>query len=99
MTDRSINSFDASVQEKHHAACSLQIMLKSENNFLENMSKDELKTFKKRFVGTILASDMAKHVADLASFKNRIEINGIKREQNNGNLFLDRTDEASIFDS
>lgn len=63
------------------------------------MTRDELKTFKKRFIGAILASDMAKHVPDLDSFKHRLEINGIKKELNNGGAFLDRTDEASIFES
>jgi hypothetical protein len=63
------------------------------------MTRDELKTFKKRFVGSILASDMAKHVPDLESFKSCLEINGIKKELNNGGAFLDRTDEASIFES
>ena len=52
---------------------------------MHEMSKDDLKTFKKRFVGTILATDMAKHVVDLKNFKTMIEMKGIKKELNNGN--------------
>ena len=63
------------------------------------MSTDELKTFKRRFVGTILATDMAEHVVDLKNFKTMIEMKGIKKELNNGNQFLDRTSESTIFDS
>jgi hypothetical protein len=33
------------------------------------VSKEELKTFKKRMMGSILATDMAKHFDDLANFK------------------------------
>ena len=50
-------------------------------------------------VGSILATDMAKHFEDLASFKRRIELNGIKKELNNGNLFLDRHDGKTLFES
>lgn len=44
-------------------------MMQEENNFLHMVSKEELKTFKKRMMGSILATDMAKHFDDLASFK------------------------------
>ena len=73
--------------------------MKPKNNFLEQLSNDELKTFKKRMVGSILATYMAKHFEDLASFKRRIELNGIKKELNNGNLFLDRHDGKTLFES
>ena len=73
--------------------------MKPKNNFLEQLSNDELKTFKKRMVGSILATDMAKHFEDLASFKRRIELNGIKKELNNGNLFLDRHGGKTLFES
>ena len=59
------------------------------NNFLDQMSNEDLKTFKKRMMGSILATDMARHFDDLASFKRKLELHGIKKEQNNGKLFLD----------
>lgn len=46
-------------------------------NFLEGFSNDDFKTFRKRMVGIILATDMAKHVNDLASFKAILEKNSI----------------------
>ena len=72
MTDRAIDYHDESVQENFHAARSIRELLKEENNFLENYSKDELKMFRKRHVSLILATDPAKHIDDLTAFKNRI---------------------------
>jgi len=40
-------------------------MLKPEFNFLEDVSKDDVKVFRKRVVGMILSTDMAKHMQDL----------------------------------
>ena len=50
-------------------------------------------------MGAILATDMAKHSDDLASFKLRLEIKGIKKELNNGHLFLDKIDDKKLFES
>jgi hypothetical protein len=47
------------------------------------MSKEDLKTFKRRMLGAILATDMAKHADDLASLKQRIYDAGIKAELGN----------------
>lgn len=48
-------------------------------------------------IGTILATDMAKHAEDLASFKRRIELTGVKMEEANGCKFLDRTNGKTVF--
>lgn len=64
---------------------------------MAEMSKDELKTFRKRFVGAILATDMAKHTLDLENFKKRLAFNGIEAAKNNGNLFLDKSDHTKKF--
>ena len=48
-------------------------------------------------IGTILATDMAKHAEDLASFKRRIELTGVKMEEANGSKFLDRTNGKTVF--
>jgi 3'5'-cyclic nucleotide phosphodiesterase len=61
------------------------------------VSKEELKTFKKRMMGSILATDMAKHFDDLASFKRQLETSGIKKELANGSNFIDRKDAKTIF--
>ena len=62
MTMRALRYHDESVQENYHAAESISIMLKPEFNFLENVSKDDVKLFRKRLVGMILSTDMAKHM-------------------------------------
>lgn len=63
------------------------------------MKNEDLKTFKKRMMGTILATDMAKHAEDLASFKRKIELNGVKKELGNGSAVIDKTSAKTIFDS
>ncbi len=63
------------------------------------ISKEELKAFKKRMMGSIIATDMAKHFDDLASFKRQIEKNGINKELGNGNTYIDRKDAKTIFES
>lgn len=63
------------------------------------MNKEDLKTFKKRFLGCILATDMAKHAEDLARIKQRLEITGVKSDLANANLLLDKTNGKSIFDT
>jgi hypothetical protein len=39
---------------------------KPEFNFLAKYSRDDFKTFRKRMIGIILATDMARHVSDLS---------------------------------
>ena len=70
MSMRAIRYHDEAVQENYHAAESLTVMLKPEYNFLEDLTKDDIKMFRKRMVGFILATDMAKHMEDLTAFKN-----------------------------
>ncbi len=50
-------------------------------------------------MGSILATDMAKHFDDLANFKRQLEISGIKKELGNGINFIDRKDAKTIFQS
>lgn len=50
-------------------------------------------------MGAILATDMAKHTEDLEIFKRKLQSNGIKRVSNNGNLFLDKTNGKTLFES
>lgn len=99
MSSRALRYHDESVQENYHAAESISIMLDPRYNFLENVNKDEVKMFRKRMVGMILSTDMAKHMQDLTQFKNRCETRGISAELDNGYMFLDRTDASTLFDS
>lgn len=99
ITTRSVRYNDVSVQEGYHAAESFQLLLEPKNNFLSDLRSEDLKTFKRRMMGVILATDMAKHTEDLEIFKRKLQSNGIKRESKNGNLFLDRTNGKTLFES
>ena len=99
MSMRAVRYHDETVQENYHAAESLTVLLNPDNNFLENHEKDDIKMFRKRMVGFILATDMAKHMEDLTAFKNKCELKNISKDQNNGHLFIDKTDDTKRYDS
>ena len=63
------------------------------------MTSEDLKTFKRRMMGTILATDMAKHAEDLDAFKRTLPAKGINSTSNNGNLFLDKTNGKTLFET
>lgn len=46
--------------------------MQADFNFMKDFTKEDFKAFRKRFVGIILATDMARHMSDLANFKNLI---------------------------
>ena len=71
MTDRAIRYSDVSVQENFHVAETFFIMQR--HNFLDRLSPDQFKTLRKRVIGCILATDMAKHAADLSQLKSLVE--------------------------
>jgi len=66
---------------------------------MDGFSTSDLKTFRKRMVGVILATDMAKHMEDLDTMKRKIEQLGIDRNMNNGSLFINKTSGNDQFDS
>ena len=45
--------------------------------FMDGLSRDEFKTFRLRFIGIILATDMARHTSDLAKIKNLMMTKGV----------------------
>jgi len=67
-------------------------------NFLDSLTKEEFKTFRKRAVGCILATDMAKHAQDLSALKLMI---GAKEIKNGSNVesIINRETDQTIFDS
>lgn len=99
MSARALRYHDESVQENYHAAESISVMLDPKFNFLINATKDDVKMFRKRMVGMILSTDMAKHMQDLTQFKNRIESKGIRADLANGSQFIDRTDATTTFET
>jgi len=84
------------VQETFHAAELFRILSSECCNFTENFSKEEFKVFRKRVIGLILATDMAKHVSDLSQLKRLLSDMGIK-DGNNIDKLTNSEDEAHLF--
>lgn len=85
-TKRAIDFNDVSVQESFHAAETFRILREDCSNFTEGLTKQEFKLFRKRVIGLILATDMAKHASDLAQLKTLIANNNISNGKNVENL-------------
>lgn len=98
ISDRAVRYSDKAVQENYHVAESFAILNKPEFNFMKNFSRDDFKTFRKRMIGIILATDMARHVADLASFKNLLDAKQVSGGKNSEKL-VDNETPAKEFDS
>ena len=98
ISERAIRYSDQSVQENFHIAESFLILNNPSYNFMTDFSRDDFKTFRKRMIGIILATDMARHVSDLASFKSLIEQKGIKNGVNQSNI-IDKDSAKKEFDS
>jgi len=93
ISERAIRYNDQSVQENFHVAEAFSIMNEKKFNFMSEFSRDEFKTFRKRCVGMILATDMARHVTDLSSFKSLLEQRNI-REGANAMKIIDHSSAA-----
>lgn len=91
ITDRAIRYSDKAVQENYHVAESFAILNTPKYNFMTKYSRDDFKTFRKRMIGIILATDMARHVADLASFKNLLDAKQVKNGVNASKLIENDT--------
>ena len=66
--------------------------------FMDGLSRDEFKTFRLRFIGTILATDMARHTSDLAKIKNVMMTKTVKNGANR-ELLIDYETLKKEFDS
>jgi hypothetical protein len=78
ITQRAIDSNDNSVQETYHAAELFRIFNTPGLNFIEDLHREQFASFRKRVVGLILATDMARHARDMASLNEQISM--IKNE-------------------
>ena len=61
ITSRAIDSNDKSIQEHFHVSEMFRILTNDQNNFLEDLNRNEFIHFRKRVVSCILATDMANH--------------------------------------
>ena len=98
ISDRAIRYSDQSVQENFHAAETFTILNSPETNFMEEFSRDDFKTFRQRFIGIILATDMARHTSDLNNMKTLIEQKEII-DGKNQNLVVDKSSTKLEFNS
>lgn len=69
ISERAIAHNDKSVQENYHVAQSFGILSTPDFNFLTSLSREEYTHFRKRMVGIVLATDMARHNSDHLAFK------------------------------
>ena len=98
ITERAIRYSDQSVQENFHIAESFLILNNKKYNFLAAYSRDDFKTFRKRVIGIILATDMARHVSDLANFTSLMEQKGISVGKNQ-EMIIDYASSKTEFES
>jgi hypothetical protein len=98
ISERAVRYSDRAVQESYHVAESFSILNKPEFNFMAKYSKDDFKTFRKRMIGIILATDMARHTSDLAAFKNLMDAKQVKNGENASKL-VDLETPAKEFES
>lgn len=82
MTNRAIESNDTSVQEYFHAASYFKTLQRDNCNFVHKFSPLEFKLLRKRVIGLILATDMAKHTSDLSALKTLLQNNNIVNGKN-----------------
>lgn len=74
------------------------ILNQSKFNFLSEFSRDEFRTFRKRMIGMILATDMARHVTDLSSFKELLAQKKVSKGENAAKI-IDDSSATKEFDS
>ena len=75
ITARAIDCNDLSVQETYHASELFRILNMENLNFIEDLHREQFATFRKRSLGLILATDMARHAKDLAALTEILKMN------------------------
>ena len=73
MSELAIRYSDQSINENMHSAEAFAILNQKAYNFLHRFSRDEYRTFRMRFLGIILATDMARHTSDFAKIKELLD--------------------------
>lgn len=63
---------DRSVLENHHAASTWKLLMKTENNFVENLDPAEFKRFRYIVMEAILATDLKRHFEMLMEFDEKV---------------------------
>ena len=98
ISEKAIRYSDQSVQENFHVAESFTILADSQYNFIAELTRDDFRTFRKRMIGIILATDMSRHFKDLTSIKALMAQKGVTKGKNQS-LLIDRESATKEFDS
>jgi len=81
---------DKSILENYHSYKGLRLFTKNSSNIIESFSTEEKKIFRKRFIGCILATDMANHNSVLSKLASKIDkiniVNEFENQKSNQNL-------------
>jgi hypothetical protein len=75
-----------------------RILSKDKFNFLKNLSPQEFKIFRKRAIGFILGTDMAKHFDEISKLKLVLNDCGIENGENIEKL-IEFEEEKKVFDN
>lgn len=98
ISEKAIRYSDQSVQENFHIAESFAILADEHYNFIAELTRDDFRTFRKRMIGIILATDMSRHFKDLTSIKALMAQKGVVDGKNQQSL-IDRESATKEFDS
>ncbi|XP_062509420.1 cAMP-specific 3',5'-cyclic phosphodiesterase 4C-like isoform X2 [Corticium candelabrum] len=71
---------DESVLENHHIAVAFRLLLDTDCNIFSNLSNEERQMVKKIAASVVLATDLAKHVQNLASLRTLVETKKVVEE-------------------
>jgi len=80
--DLAVTYNDQSVLENHHVAAAFKLLGNPELNFLDSLSLEEQKEFRRITISMVLATDLSRHKENLDKFKTRADY--IKRMLRDG---------------
>ena len=98
-TELSLRYNDISVLENYHVSSAFKVISQNNSNIFCDIQNEEFRVVRKRIVECVLATDMAKHVKEVAQLKIKLE-NYINSKNNNDSYFVNQirgTTEESKF--
>ena len=99
-TELSLRYNDISVLENYHVSSAFKVISQNNSNIFCDIQNEEFRVVRKRIVECVLATDMAKHVKEVAQLKIKLE-NYINSKNNNDSYLVNLirgTTEESKFD-
>ena len=68
-------------------------------NFISNLTKEEQKLLRKRVIGLILSTDMAKHATQVSNINSKLASLEIDNGENLDKLINDELDRKQLFEN